>query len=224
MDVTLHGELREVPEELLHGFTGARSELTVIVPKLNAIYYNWFANPADTDGFIEYADAVLNESIPKNGDVEMFISVTDVRVATDAIRNIINLIKVFIYGFVGMLTLIGLTNVISAISTNVRSRSREFAVLRSVGMTQKGLNRMLNLESVLCSAKSLIIGLPLGGGASFLIYRFMMFSMGFDYHFPWFAIVYCILGVFVITWVTMRYSIVHIRGGSIVEKIRKEVL
>jgi putative ABC transport system permease protein len=223
MDVTLHGELGEVPEELLYGFNAVRSELTVIVPRLDAIYYNWFANSADIDGFLEYADAIVNELIPKDGDVEMFISVTDVSVATEAIRNIINLIKAFIYGFVGMLTLIGLTNVISTISTNVRSRSREFAVLRSVGMTHSGFNRMLNLESILCSVKSLIIGLPLGGGASFLIHRFMMLSMGFDYRFPWLVIVHCILGVFVITWVTMRYSAIQIRGGSIVEQIRKEV-
>ncbi len=224
MDVTLHGELMEVPEELLHGFTGARSELTVIVPRLDAMYYNWFANPEDIEGFTEHANVVVNELIPHNTDEEMYVEVYDVREATDAIHNIINLIKVFIYGFVGMLTLIGLTNVISTISTNVRSRSQELAVLLSVGMTHTGLNRMLNLESVLCSAKSLIIGLPLGGVASFLIHRFMMLSMGFDYKFPWLAIVYCILGVFVITWVTMRYSVTQIRGGSIVEKIRKGVL
>ncbi len=223
-DVTLHGELREVPEELLHGFTGARSELTVIVPKLDAMYYNWFANPKDTSGFMKHANAAVNELIPQSGEVEMYVEVYDVREATDAIRNIINLIKVFIYGFVGMLTLIGLTNVISTISTNVRSRSREFAVLLSVGMAHNGLNRMLNLESILCSAKSLIIGLPLGGVASFLIHRFMMLSMGFDYQFPWLALVYCILGVFLITWVTMRYSVTQIRSGSIVEKIRKEVV
>ncbi|MDR1687687.1 MAG: ABC transporter permease [Clostridiales bacterium] len=221
-DLKLHGEVRGVPEELLYGFTGERSELTVIVPELDAMYYNWFANTEDVSGFLEHAKTAADEFIPKNGEVEMFIEVYDVGEATEAIRGIINLIKVFIYGFAFMLTLIGLTSVISTISANVLSRSGEFAVLRSVGMTHKGLYRMLGLESILCSVKALIFGLPLGCAASYLIHRFMMLSMGFGYSFPWFAVMFCIFGVFVITWVTMRYSMAQIRGGSIVENIRKE--
>jgi putative ABC transport system permease protein len=223
-ELTLHGELREVPEELLYGSAGVNGELVVIVPKLDALYFNWFADPADKDGFIEHANAVLNKSIPKDDDIEMLIQVTDVSAANDAVLGIIRMVMMLIYGFVGMLTLISLTNVISTISANVRSRSREFAVLLSVGMTYGGLNRMLNLESALCSVKSLIVGLPLGCAASYLIYRFMMVSMGFDYRFPWLAVMCCVLGVFAITWVTMRYSIIQIRSGSIVEKIRKEAV
>jgi len=222
-EVELHGELTEVPDELLNGFTGANSELIVIVPRLGATYFNWFANPEDLEGFLEHANEVVSDLdlIPRDGDVEMFVNVTDIRKATEAIQGIINLIKIFLYGFIGMLTLIGLTNIISTISTNVRSRSKEFAVLRSVGMTHKGLDRMLNLESALCSAKSLIWGLPIGSGISFIIYRFVMHSMGVDYHFPWLTMLYSILGVFAITWITMRYSVLQVRGGSIVEKIRK---
>lgn len=222
-EVKLHGELTEVPDELLNGFTGANSELIVIVPRLSATYFNWFANPEDLDGFLKHANEVVSDLdlIPRSGDVEMFVDVTDIGKATDAIRGIISLIKLFLYGFVGMLTLIGLTNIISTISTNVRSRSKEFAVLRSVGMTHKGLNSMLNLESALCSAKSLIWGLPIGSSISFIIYRFVMHSRGVDYHFPWLAMLYSILGVFAITWITMRYSAFQVRGGSIIEKIRK---
>jgi putative ABC transport system permease protein len=128
----------------------------------------------------------------------------------------------FIYGFVAMLTLIGLTNVISTISTNVRLRSREFAVLRSIGMTHGGLYRMLNLESILCSVKSLVIGLPIGVTASYLIYHSIMASTDFPFEFPWIPIFQCIIAVFFITWIIMRYSASRLRGGNIVEAIRLE--
>ena len=128
----------------------------------------------------------------------------------------------FVYGFVAMLTLIGLTNVISTISTNVRSRSREFALLQSVGMTPWGLRRMLGLESVLCSAKSLVIGVPLGVVGSYLVYKALKMPVEFSYALPWLPIILCTLGVFVITWALMRYSASRLLGGSIVEAIRKD--
>ena len=79
------------------------------------------------------------------------------------------MIMVFIYGFVVLLILISLTNIISTISTNIYARSREFAVLKSVGMDEKGLRRMLNFESVFCSLKSLVFGIPLEILASYII-------------------------------------------------------
>jgi putative ABC transport system permease protein len=169
--------------------------------------------------------ALFAEMFPQHDDaVPVNANVRNLAREQNSERAIIQLVLVFIYGFVGMLTLIGLTNVISTISTNVRSRSREFAVLRSVGMTQGGIGRMLNLESILCSAKSLIIGLPLGIAASYLIYHAILFSVDFPYAFPWVAVVQSVLAVFVVTWVTMRYSASRLRGGNIVEEIRKETL
>jgi putative ABC transport system permease protein len=89
-------------------------------------------------------------------------------------------------------------------------------------MTHDGLNRMLNLESILCSAKSLIVGLPLGALASYLVYQSMMQSVDFSYELPWLAVVQSVVAVFVITWVTMRYSASRLRGKNIVETIRSE--
>ncbi|MCL2698650.1 MAG: ABC transporter permease, partial [Oscillospiraceae bacterium] len=194
VELTLHAELGigEVPNEVFHS---AIADLNVIVPHTDAFVYLWFADISDIEGFIAYADTVLHGLITMDGETEMRIEVLDINAATTAVRNTARAILVFIYGFVGMLTLIGLTNVISTISTNVRSRSREFAVLKSVGMTHGGLKRMLNLESILCSVKSLLIGVPLGTAASWVIYRLFMYSVEFAYDFPWAAIMQSIIGV-----------------------------
>jgi len=115
-----------------------------------------------------------------------------------------------------------LTNVISTISTNIRSRSREFAILRSVGITDGGLKRMLNLESILCSIKSLMYGLPLGILGSYLVYNALEMPVDMSYELPWIQIIQCTIGVFFISWVVMRYSAFRLRGGSIIEGIRAE--
>ena len=140
----------------------------------------------------------------------------------EAMQSISRLIMVFIYGFVAMLTLIGLTNVISTISTNVRSRSREFAILRSVGMTDGGLFRMLNLESILGSAKSILWGVPLGIAGSYLVYLALELPAEYAYAIPWLSVLQCVIAVFIITWIVMRYSASRLRSGSIVERIRAD--
>ena len=228
VDLPLHGELREdqIPRGVIH-VSGAHFSggLVVIVPQLDSLRYYWLAETDDPYGLTMFMSSVLNEYIPplaRDSIVDVSVHVHNIVAEENLERNIIRLVMVFIYGFVGMLTLIGLTNVISTISTNVRSRSREFAVLRSVGMTHGGLNRMLNLESILCSVKSLIIGLPLGIAASYLIYQFILQSVYFSYSFPWLAVVQSVLAVFVITWVTMRYCATRLRGKNIVETIRAE--
>ncbi|MCL2402109.1 MAG: ABC transporter permease, partial [Oscillospiraceae bacterium] len=222
-ELTLHGELSgaDVPNEILHV---SRAMLTVVVPRLDAGTYSWFADTANPHGFTEHMFEVFDELIPRDGDIHVNTGVRNIAAEQSSERSIVRLVMVFTYGFVGMLTLIGLTNVISTISTNVRSRSREFAVLRSVGMTHGGVKRMLNLESIMCSVKSLVVGLPLGVIASYLIYQAVMISVDFPYKFPWPAIVQSVLGVFAVTWITMRYSASRLRGGNIVESIRNETV
>lgn len=219
-ELPLHGELdiSDVPNELAALYVG---NITVIVPKLDTMRYTWFAEAVDTDGFTDYANKILHESITFPGSSE-YIEVKNMEEVPFAMRDITRLIMVFIYGFITMLTLIGLTNVISTISTNVRSRAREFAVLRSAGMTTAGLKRMLNLESMLCSVKSLIFGVPLGILGSYLLFSAFSSPVELDYNIPWMPIFQCTLGVIALTWVTMRYSMSRLRGDNIVETIRSE--
>jgi putative ABC transport system permease protein len=130
--------------------------------------------------------------------------------------------EVFLYSFVVLLTLIGLTNVISTMSTNVRMRSKEFAVLQSVGMTYSGLRRMLNLESIMCSGKSLIIGLPIAIVLTYLINLPIRSVFPVPYQLPWLAAIWCIAVVFGITWITMRYSASQLQRRNVIETIRLE--
>ena len=218
VELPLDGELdiRDVPNEIAATYVG---NVMVIVPRLDATRYTWFVDTADAEGFSDYANKILHESIAFEGCSE-YIDVKNFEEVPFAMRDITRLVMVFIYGFITMLTLIGLTNVISTISTNVRSRAREFAVLRSVGMTTAGLKRMLNLESILCSAKSLIIGVPLGILGSYFLYHAFSSPVELDYAIPWRPILQCVFGVTVVTWVIIRYSMSSFSCDNIIETIR----
>ena len=220
-DLPLHGvlEVGNIPRNVQYV---SRGSVNIIVPSLDSGRYRWLAASADPNGFTEFARGVLDEFISRDSEINVNVGVHNIAAEENMQRNIALLVMVFTFGFVGMLTLIGLTNVISTISANVRSRAREFAVLRSVGMTCGGLNRMLNLESILCSAKSLLIGLPLGVLASYLIYQGIMASVYFAFEFPWLPVVQSVLAVFVITWVTMRFAATRLRTDNIVETIRTD--
>lgn len=218
-DLPLHGQLdTDIPNEIMFASLG----LVVIVPELDADNYTWFVKTDDVDGFLEFARDTVPAMVPESSNVRTFIEIYSIEESMAAVRNAYQLMMVLIYVFVGLLTLIGLTNVISTISANVRSRSREFAVLQSAGLTFRGLNRMLNLESILSSFKSLIFGIPLGIAASYVIHLAMLRGVGVRYNFPWLSIIQCVIGVFAITWITMRYSASRIRGKNIIETIRLE--
>lgn len=133
------------------------------------------------------------------------------------------IVGIFIYGFIGAISLIGLTNIFNTISTNMQLRSKEFASLKSIGMTKKEFNRMIRLESLMYGIKSLIIGIPLGGLGVFAI--FSAFSIGsapMSFVFPWKAILISIAVVFVAVWLIMKYSISKVNKQNIIETIRND--
>ncbi|GHU87444.1 hypothetical protein FACS1894202_01730 [Clostridia bacterium] len=214
-EVALGGEARELPSSLLNGFQG----LLILLPQtdVNSVY--WYIDVPDSAGFTKYAVGLLSEEITEGSAITDAYDVAGEKAMQIAIAK---LVSVFIYGFVGLLTLIGLTNVISVISANMRLRSREFAALQSVGMTRGGLKRMLNLESLLYAAKSLVYGLAIGTGVAVLMYKIFSQAENFDFVFPWLNAVECIVGVFAITWVTMRYAASRLKGKSIVDAIRAD--
>jgi putative ABC transport system permease protein len=222
LPITIAGELTgdEVPNEVA---CHTASELTVIVPESASILYNWYANVPDSAGFADFAAQTIGEMMPKwNRELRNTAGGVNIADQTAIVKHMVKVIMFFVYGFVGMLTLIALTNVISTISSNVRARSGEFAVLESVGMTKSGLRRMLNLESVLCSMRSLLFGVPLGIIGAYAAHLAVSLQAEVDFSFPWLAVCECTLGVFAITWVTMRYSASRLRGGSVVDAIRAE--
>lgn len=132
------------------------------------------------------------------------------------------IISIFAYGFIVVITLIGVTNIFNTLTSNIELRQKEFAMLKSIGMTKKEFNRMVNLETVFYSFKALIYGIILGLIASFAIYKAFAESMNFGFIWPIEAMLISIIFVFIIVFIIMRFAIGKVNKQNIIETIRKE--
>jgi putative ABC transport system permease protein len=130
--------------------------------------------------------------------------------------------NLFFYGFLTLITLIGLTNIVNTLDTNIKLRRREIAMLKSVGLTPGGFRRMLRYESLFYGLTALLYGLPLGIALSAFIYFQFNGVSTFAFTLPWGAIAACVLGILAIVFVTMMVSGAMIRNDNIVETIKEE--
>lgn len=177
------------------------------------------ANTTDSESLTNRIESTVGAS----GLEDSSIIIVDYGENLRQFNAIMLIVGIFIYGFIGVISLIGMTNIFNTISTNMQLRSKEFASLKSIGMTKKEFNRMIRLESLMYGIKSLIIGIPLGVLGVFAI--FSAFSRGnvpMSFVFPWKAILISIAAVFIVVWLIMKYSISKVNKQNIIETIRND--
>ena len=162
--------------------------------------------------------------IKRENDLYSGISVYNIAESAAQEKRLLLVVNIFLYGFIIVITLIGVTNVFNAITTNMLLRAREFAMLKSVGMTSSQFRRMIFLESALYGTRSLAFGVPLGTVLSYLLYS--VFSEQFDmgYRLPLVAILIAVLAVYAITGLTMWYSMSKINAQNTIDVIRAEAV
>ena len=156
--------------------------------------------------------------IDKTNQDNIYNAEEDVRAA----RNMNLIVSIFIYGFIAVISIIGITNIFNTITTNMALRNREFAILKSIGMTNKEFKRMIHYESFIYGLKALILGLPVGIALSYLIYTVTADVYTTSYELPITPILISIIFVFAIIFMTMRYSVKKTKNQNIIETIRKE--
>lgn len=157
----------------------------------------------------------IDEELPE-------LSAVNIEENAQAEKSLYLLMAIFLYGFIAVITLIGVTNIFNTITSNLELRQKEFAMLKSVGMTRKEFNRMINLETIFYSIKALIYGVALGSIGSYLVYLATASKLDYGYHFPLTATIISIVAVFVLVYIIMRYSMSKINKQNIIETIRKD--
>jgi putative ABC transport system permease protein len=187
----------------------------------NAIYSAYVvAENAD-----EYQDTLEKETAenPEYSQISFYVSNMDKQMRDE--KSLFTLLGVFAYGLIVVIALIGITNIINTLSTGMELRSREFATLRSIGMTDKQFAGMVRLESVFISVKALVIGVPLGILISYLL-CVIMNRMGSTiiYEPPYKAIILCIVVVIMLIYAIMKLSMTKLRHNNIIETIKNENL
>lgn len=173
----------------------------------------------------EYQDTFEKETEgnPEYSQISFSVSNLDKQMRDE--KSLFTLLGVFAYGLIVVIALIGITNIINTLSTGMELRSREFATLRSIGMTDKQFAGMVRLESVFISVKALVIGVPLGILISYLLCVIMnRMDDAIIYELPYKAIILCIVVVIMLIYAIMKLSMTKLRHNNIIETIKNENL
>lgn len=158
---------------------------------------NIYLNANNYDELEKYLDTYKN-----NG-----IYYYNVKEEMKTMYNSILVIKILLYGFISLVTLIGVTSVLNTINTSIALRRKEFAMLRSMGLTPKGFNRMLFFESLFFGLKALLYGIPVSLIITYLLYNTSSEVVELDnILIPWESIFVAIIGVFIIVLISMWYA------------------
>ena len=149
-------------------------------------------------------------------------AVNNIEESVNMLNNLFTLIGIFLYGFIIVISLIGITNIFNTITTNMELRRQEFAMLKSIGMTKKEFSRMISLESIFMGIKSLVFGIPIGLILSYLIHHYLTLDSGLPYKIPVIAILIAVITVFILIFIIMKYSMNKINKQNTIETIRNE--
>ncbi len=203
-----------------------------------------YDNAYTSYGYLIVSDDYMNRIDPRNTDSSALLNINcdDPDKAQDILVNEFNIgqnyifnaaqerrndekliltMKIFLYGFIAIVSLIGITNIFNTVTTGMELRGKEFAMLQSIGMTKKEFDKMIRLESVFYGSKALIIGVVSGTILSYVIFISAGESQ-LKYTLPLLAIVMSVIVVIILLLGIMKYSIAQIRKQNIIETIRNE--
>lgn len=147
-------------------------------------------------------------------------NVTDLHALYQQDRNTMMAVQILTYGFIILISLIAVANVFNTISTNFMLRRKEFAMLRSMGMSPKGFNRMLYYECLIYGSKSVLYGIILTVMVSYVICKVIGIGADAGFVIPWGALITAIAGVFLVVFASMIYAMCRIRKNNIVEELK----
>lgn len=215
-------KIASLTDKLPFGVVNYSEELILIVS--DDVYNKYFNNNQNHENIRIYSNnaSKLQDEIDKHL-VDYEYSLQNIEEEVRMMKSLYTLVAIFLYGFITVIALIGVTNIFNTITTNMELRSREFATLKSIGMTKKEFNRMISLESFFYGTKSLLIGIPIGIALSLLINNLLNNgSIYFKYQLPLNAIIISIIAVFILITCIMHFSITKINKQNTIETIRNE--
>lgn len=219
-DIEIAKVYNTTPEALKY-FRPSESDVYLLV-SLDTLKNNYDIDYLSEGIYINAANANELEEKIKELDGGQTFAVYNVEKTANMYNAMTLVISIFAYGFIIVISLIGVTNIFNTITTNMRLRSKEFAMLKSVGMTKREFNRMIRLESLFYGVKSLLIGIPLGLLAGMGIFMAFSMNLATDFVVPYTAIAISIVFVFAVVWLIMRFSISKVQKQNIIETIRND--
>ena len=147
------------------------------------------------------------------------------------IKGMITIFQLLLYGFLILVILMSVVNIFTTITINILLRSRELAILKSVGMSDKQFDKMLRGENYIACLRSIIFGtvvsllllfatkLIIDKGNVNIDFRFIADMLG---SINYIALAISIILVYGITFVSTFFAKKSIKSQDIVEVIRRD--
>ena len=148
----------------------------------------------------------------------------DVAADEESTRMMVTVVNVFAYGFIILISLIAVANVFNTISTNILLRRREFAMLRSIGLGNKGFRKMMNYECLINGLRGLCWGLPAAVGMTWVIWRVTNTAYDRGFYIPWYSLAVAVGSVFLVVFATMLYASGKIKKDNPIDALKSENL
>lgn len=142
----------------------------------------------------------------------------------EAMHSTVTVVNVFSYGFIILISLIAVANVFNTISTNIALRRREFAMMKSVGLTTRGMHKMLNYECLIYGIKGLALGLPVSFLSTLAIWLVVGQAVEQPFMIPWAAVAIAVGSVFAVVFATMLYAGGKLRRDNPIDALKNENL
>ena len=187
--------------------------------------------PADT---VENHSVYLNTKDPDAAEKELLrlsgdlsaggLSVMNIVSISRSERNLNTFMGVFIYGFIILISLICAANILNTISTNIMLRRKEFAMLRSVGMTPGSFNKMIRFESIFYGMNALLYGIPISAAVGFLLHLLERDSFDIGVIIPWTSYIVAVVLIFAVVGASMLYSISRIKKENIIDALKLDTM
>lgn len=146
----------------------------------------------------------------------------DAAAQAETMRALRIVVMTFGYGFITLITLISVMNIINTISSGMEERRREFAMIKSVGMTPKSFKKSIYLENIRYGVMALVWGLPVSFGLDFLMYKILGSSFDYGYTFRWYYYLAAALAVFAVIAIALLYAVDKIKKDNIIETLKRD--
>ncbi len=198
-------------------FPASAAEHLLKMNNFNTTAFIYLNSDRHNESYAEMCELLQNEGIPTS-------RLSDYAASQETVRALITVITVFSYGFIVLISLIALANVFNTISTNFLLRRREFAMLKSVGMTGREFRRMLNFECIMYGIKGLIYGLSGSLLICFLIYTVAQNSGEVQFTLPWLSILIAVISVFAVVFSTMIYQRQRMKKENLIDTLKNETI
>ncbi|MEC5189217.1 putative ABC transport system permease protein [Geobacillus thermodenitrificans] len=137
-------------------------------------------------------------------------------------KSSILMLQILVYGFIIVVSFIGSVNIINTLTTNILLRKRELASLQAIGLTNKGLKKMMVLEGVMYGTMGTLYGSIIGCGLSYLMYMFFIDVKQFSWQPPWTAMLIAGAAAVVIAYLSVLPPLARMKKEHLIEAIREE--